>query len=97
VSDEALAHEDGEEEEQIDVAEQEQREPSALVLGPLGIVTWFPAKFRMRVLEPITFDEPPDQPRYSRSRIMDSAEMIRQRIQEALYDMLRQRQSVWRG
>jgi 1-acyl-sn-glycerol-3-phosphate acyltransferase len=68
-----------------------------LVLGPLGIVTWFPAKFRMRVLEPITFDEPPDQPRYSRSRIMDSAEMIRQRIQEALYDMLRQRQSVWRG
>ena len=31
----------------------------------------------------------PDQPRYSRSRIMDESEAIRQRIQEALYEMLR--------
>jgi len=68
-----------------------------LLLGPLGVVTYLPAKFRLRVLEPITFDEPPDQPRYSRSRIMDTAEMIRQRIQDALYDMLRTRKSVWRG
>jgi 1-acyl-sn-glycerol-3-phosphate acyltransferase len=68
-----------------------------LLLGPLGAVTYFPAKFRLRVLEPITFDEPPDQPRYSRSRIMDAAEMIRTQIQEELYDMLRNRQSVWFG
>ncbi|HEY3140034.1 MAG TPA: lysophospholipid acyltransferase family protein [Acidimicrobiales bacterium] len=67
-----------------------------LAFGPLGMM-WFPSKFRLRVLEPITFDEPPDQPRYSRSKIMDTAEMIRQRIQDELYDMLRQRQSVWFG
>jgi len=40
---------------------------------------------------------PPDQPRYSRSRIMDTSEEIRQTIQDELYDMLRQRRSVWSG
>jgi 1-acyl-sn-glycerol-3-phosphate acyltransferase len=69
-----------------------------LVFGPLlGAVTYFPAKFRLRVLPPVTFDEPPDRPRYSRSRIMDEAEAIRQQIQDALHDMLRHRASVWRG
>lgn len=68
-----------------------------LVLGPLGALAYFPAKFKIRVLEPVTFDVPPDQPRYSRSRIMDASEEIRQSIQEALYDMLQQRRSVWFG
>ncbi len=68
-----------------------------LALGPLGVALHFPAKFKLRVLEPVTFDVPPDKPRYSRSRIMDESEAIRQRIQEALFDMLRQRQSVWFG
>jgi 1-acyl-sn-glycerol-3-phosphate acyltransferase len=69
-----------------------------LVFGPLlGTVTYFPAKFKLRVLPPVTFDEPPDQPRYSRSRIMDESEAIRQQIQDALHDMLRHRASVWRG
>ena len=57
----------------------------------------FPAKIRIRVLEPVHFDVEPDQPRYSRSRIMDESERIRQLIQEALFDMLRHRQSVWFG
>ena len=47
--------------------------------------------------EPITFDVPPDQPRYSRSRIMDTSEAIRHAIQQELYAMLRRRRSVWRG
>jgi 1-acyl-sn-glycerol-3-phosphate acyltransferase len=69
-----------------------------LLLGPvLGSVTYLPAKFRLRVLDPVRFDVPADQPRYSKSRIMDEAEAIRQHIQEALFDMLRRRQSVWRG
>ncbi len=68
-----------------------------LLFGPLGAILYFPAKFKFRVLEPVTFDEPPDQPRYSRSRIMDTSEAIRQQIQEELYDMLRSRTSVWRG
>jgi hypothetical protein len=52
---------------------------------------------KLRVLDPVTFDVEPDQPRYSRSRIMDESEAIRQKIQEALFDMLRQRRSVWFG
>jgi 1-acyl-sn-glycerol-3-phosphate acyltransferase len=68
-----------------------------LAFGPLGAALHFPAKFKLRVLEPVTFDVPPDKPRYSRSRIMDESEAIRQRIQEALFEMLQQRQSVWFG
>jgi 1-acyl-sn-glycerol-3-phosphate acyltransferase len=68
-----------------------------LAFGPLGLVIYFPAKFKLRVLEPVTFDEPPDQPRYSRSRVVEASEAIRQQIQDALYDMLRERGSVWRG
>ena len=63
----------------------------------LGAVAYLPAKFKLRVLDPVHFDVPPDQPRYSKSRIMDESEAIRQQIQEALYDMLKQRQSVWFG
>ena len=69
-----------------------------LVFGPvLGAVAYFPAKFKLRVLPPITFDVPPDQDRYSKSRIMDEAEKVREQIQSALYDMLRERRSVWFG
>lgn len=69
-----------------------------MALGPLGAAVPFPAKFKLRVLDPVTFEDvEPDQPRYSRSRIMDESEAIRQQIQEALFDMLRQRRSVWFG
>lgn len=67
------------------------------VFGPLGIVAPLPAKFRVRVLDPVRFDVAPDQDRYSRSRIMDEAEAIRVKLQEALYDLLRDRRSVWFG
>ncbi len=66
-------------------------------LGPLGGVLTLPAKIKIRVLDPVHFDVEPDQPRYSRSLIMDESERIRQQIQEALFDMLRQRESVWFG
>lgn len=68
-----------------------------LALGPLGVIGYFPAKFKLRVLDPVHFDVPPDQERYSRSRVMDESEAIRERIQEALYDMLRRRRSIWFG
>jgi 1-acyl-sn-glycerol-3-phosphate acyltransferase len=68
-----------------------------LAMGPLGIVIPFPAKFTLRVLDPISFDVPPDQERYSKSRIMEEAERIRGLIQESVYDMLRGRRSVWFG
>jgi 1-acyl-sn-glycerol-3-phosphate acyltransferase len=69
-----------------------------LVFGPaLGTVLYFPAKFKLRVLDPVRFDVPPDEDRYSKSRVMDEAESIRIAIQENLYDMLRDRRSVWFG
>lgn len=69
-----------------------------LVFGPvLGSVAYFPAKFKLRVLDPVHFDVEPDQERYSKSRIMDEAERIREQLQAALYDMLRSRRSVWFG
>jgi 1-acyl-sn-glycerol-3-phosphate acyltransferase len=67
------------------------------LLGPLGAFVYFPAKIKLRVLDPVHFDVPPDQPRYSRSKIMDESEHVRELIQEALYDMLRRRRSVWTG
>ncbi len=69
-----------------------------LLFGPLlGSILYLPAKFKLRVLDPVHFDIEPDLPRYSKSRVMDEAEAIRQQIQEALFDMLRTRESVWFG
>ena len=68
-----------------------------LAMGPLGIVMPFPAKFKLRVLDPISFDVPADQDRYSKSRIMEESEGIRNQLQDAVYDMLRDRRSIWFG
>jgi 1-acyl-sn-glycerol-3-phosphate acyltransferase len=68
-----------------------------LLLGPVGIVVPFPAKFKLRVLDPVYFDAPADQERYSKSRVMEEAENVRAALQEAVYDMLRDRRSVWSG
>jgi hypothetical protein len=68
-----------------------------LLFGPAGLLVYFPAKFKLKVLPPVHFDVPPDQERYSRSRVMDESDTIRERIQHALYDMLRARRSVWTG
>jgi 1-acyl-sn-glycerol-3-phosphate acyltransferase len=69
-----------------------------LLFGPLlGTLMYLPAKFKLRVLDPVYFDVPPNQERYSKSRIMDEAETIRVTLQETLYEMLRARGSVWFG
>lgn len=68
------------------------------VFGPvLGLVVPLPSKFRLRVLPPVTFDVASNQDRYNRSMVFEEAEAIRASIQEAVYDMLRTRQSVWFG
>ena len=56
-----------------------------------------PPSSSCRVLDPVRFDVPPDQERYSKSRIMEESERIRAQLQEAVYDMLRDRRSVWFG
>jgi 1-acyl-sn-glycerol-3-phosphate acyltransferase len=68
-----------------------------LMFGPAGLMLYLPAKFKLRVLPPVHFDVPPNQERYSRGRVVDEAERIREQIQHALYDMLRSRRSVWSG
>jgi 1-acyl-sn-glycerol-3-phosphate acyltransferase len=68
-----------------------------LVMGPLGVIVPFPAKMRLRVLDPVTFDVEPGQDRYPKSKVMEESERIRQTMQAALYDMLSRRQSVWFG
>ena len=69
-----------------------------LAFGPLlGGLLYFPAKFKLRVLDPVYFDVPADQERYSKSLVMEEADHIRIKIQDALYDMLRKRTSVWFG
>jgi 1-acyl-sn-glycerol-3-phosphate acyltransferase len=69
-----------------------------LVFGPLlGTLLWLPAKFRIRVLDPVSFDVEPERERYPRSRVMEEAEAIRQQLQESLYDMLRTRRNPWLG
>jgi len=68
-----------------------------LAFGPAGLLLYFPAKFKLRVLDPVSFDVPSGQERYSKSRVMDEAEKIRMNLQETLYDMLRARRSVWFG
>ncbi len=70
---------------------------NALLMGPLGYVTYFPVKFKFRVLDPVSFDVEPGLDRYSRSRVMDEAERIRSTLQDALHDMLRERRSIWFG
>jgi hypothetical protein len=69
-----------------------------LVFGPvLGTFAYFPSKIKIRVLDPVTFDVEPDQPRYSKATVMDEAERIRSMLQDTLHDMLRERRSVWFG
>ncbi len=70
---------------------------NALLMGPIGYFTYFPAKIKIRVLDPISFDVEPGLDRYSRSRVMDEAENIRATLQDNIHDMLRERRSVWFG
>ena len=68
------------------------------LFGPVGgLVMPLPAKFKLRVLEPVHFDVPTDQDRYNRSVVLEQSEAIRSRIQTALLEMLRARRSVWFG
>jgi len=68
------------------------------VFGPIGgLVMPLPVKFRLRVLPPVHFDVATNQPRYNRSVVMEESEAIRGTIQDALYEMLRQRRSIWFG
>src|SRR4051795_3850226 len=63
--------------------------------GLLGMLGYLPAKFRIRFLEPIQFDESGlDE---DESLVQTVSHDIRARIQENLFDMVEKRNSVWFG
>jgi 1-acyl-sn-glycerol-3-phosphate acyltransferase len=63
-------------------------------LGPLGMLGYLPAKFRIRFLQPIpTADLDPGD----KGLVQTMAQDIRARIQGELHDMIGKRRSVWLG
>src|SRR5918999_366216 len=63
--------------------------------GLLGMAGYLPAKFKLRFLEPIHFDE--DDMHEDKAMVQTVAHEIRARIQENVWDMLAKRKSVWFG
>ena len=63
--------------------------------GPLGMLGYLPAKFKIRFLEPIHFEE--EGMHEDKGLVQTVAHEVRARIQENLWDMLRKRRSVWFG
>jgi 1-acyl-sn-glycerol-3-phosphate acyltransferase len=63
--------------------------------GLLGMLGYLPAKFKLRFLEPIRFDE--DGLHEDKALVQTVAHEVRARIQEGLWDLLRTRRSVWFG
>jgi 1-acyl-sn-glycerol-3-phosphate acyltransferase len=64
-------------------------------LGLLGMLGYLPAKFKIRFLEPIHFE---DEGMYrDKSLVQTVAHEVRSRIQENVWEMVGERQSVWFG
>ena len=66
-------------------------------LGPLGMLGYLPAKFRIRFLEPIDTTEFGDEPENDRALVQTVSQEVRARIQENLFSMVQKRRSVWFG
>ena len=63
--------------------------------GMLGMLGYLPAKFKIRFLPPIRFDE--EGLERDKSLVQSVAQDVRARIQENVWDMVGKRQSVWFG
>jgi 1-acyl-sn-glycerol-3-phosphate acyltransferase len=63
--------------------------------GPLGMLGYLPAKFRIRFLEPIHFEE--EGMHEDKALVQTVAHEVRSRIQESLFEMIGTRKSVWFG
>jgi 1-acyl-sn-glycerol-3-phosphate acyltransferase len=63
--------------------------------GLLGMLGYLPAKFKLRFLEPIHFDD--EGMHEDKALVQTVAHEVRARIQENLWDMLAKRRSVWFG
>jgi len=65
--------------------------------GPLGMLGYLPAKFRIRFLEPIDTAELGADPDSDKALVQTISQEVRGRIQENLHDMVAERKSVWLG
>jgi 1-acyl-sn-glycerol-3-phosphate acyltransferase len=63
--------------------------------GLLGMLGYLPAKFKLRFLEPIEFDD--EGMHEDKALVQTVAHEVRARIQENLWDMVAKRRSVWFG
>ena len=63
--------------------------------GLLGMLGYLPAKFKIRFLEPIRFDE--EGMHEDKALVQTVAHEVRARIQENLFEMIGERKSVWFG
>ena len=66
-------------------------------LGPLGMLGYLPAKFKIRFLEPIPTDQWGERPWDDKGLVQTVAEDVRSRIQDELIDLVAHRRSVWFG
>jgi len=65
--------------------------------GPLGMLGYLPAKFRVRFLEPIDTAALGSDPDEDKALVQTVSQEIRARIQETLHEMVGERRSVWFG
>jgi 1-acyl-sn-glycerol-3-phosphate acyltransferase len=70
---------------------------TGLLYAPIGPTFYLPAKFRIRFMEPIRTDEVADGASDDRALVQTVAQEVRARIQEELFEMLGERDSVWFG
>jgi 1-acyl-sn-glycerol-3-phosphate acyltransferase len=71
--------------------------PTFPAFGLAGMLGFLPAKFRIRFLPPIPTDDLGDDPWQDKALVQTMSEDIRALIQDALYDLLADRRSVWLG
>jgi len=69
--------------------------PTLPHFGPLGLLGYLPAKFKLRFLEPVHFDEP--DMHEDKGLVQTTAHEVRARIQESLFEMVAKRKSIWFG
>jgi 1-acyl-sn-glycerol-3-phosphate acyltransferase len=71
--------------------------PTFPLLGIPGALAYLPAKFTIRFLPPVPTDAMGDRPWEDKALVQTVANDIRFTIQEALFDMVGRRRSVWLG
>jgi 1-acyl-sn-glycerol-3-phosphate acyltransferase len=71
--------------------------PTFPALGPLGMLGYLPAKFKIRFLPPVRTDEMGEDAWEDKSLVQTVAHDIRATIQEELFEMVGERKSVWFG